>query len=130
MECLNGCLVGLCILDGQTQLETMTGDFVAGGGGGPYVVLNDPMARCVGFGIIRGVNCHERTIALLTPIPNNLLQAVNLLVRHQDRLPTDLLSQSSILCPPFCTLSNAAPMEGTGASTMRSRNDLKRKYIA
>ncbi|KAG9400643.1 Polynucleotide 5'-hydroxyl-kinase nol9 [Aphanomyces cochlioides] len=117
LHVLNGSVVGLCIHPHDVKPAN----------DGPLVVLDNPMVPCVGHGIVRSIDVERREYHIVTPVPRKILQHVNLLVRGHISLAFQLLDQSAVYGHTPYVVVDVLPAEGTGASLMESRNNLKRK---
>ncbi|RLN92736.1 hypothetical protein DYB28_010502 [Aphanomyces astaci] len=73
------------------------------------------------------IDVERREFHILTPVPFEILQHVNLLVRGHISLAFQLLDQSAVYGTTPYAVVDVLAAEGTGASLMESRNNLKRK---
>ena len=84
--------------------------------------------RCVGMGLVRGVDVNATggpKLHILTPTPPEVLPSVTELVAGSLEIPPQLLHSSRYVSPYislFCLAS-----EGTAAGKMKSRNTLTRR---
>ncbi|EQC36605.1 hypothetical protein SDRG_06047 [Saprolegnia diclina VS20] len=118
---LNASVIGLCVAP-PTLLPKSKETHL------PTVLLDYPLLPCVGHGIIRSIDLASGEFHILTPVATELLSLVNVLVRGHLSLSFQLLDQSAVLgghCP--YAITDVLASEGTGASLMESRNNLKRK---
>ncbi|ETV67785.1 hypothetical protein, variant [Aphanomyces astaci] len=119
LHVLNASVVGLCCHPYEIKPDATNG--------GPVTVLDNPMVPCVGHGIVRSIDVERREFHILTPVPFEILQHVNLLVRGHISLAFQLLDQSAVYGTTPYAVVDVLAAEGTGASLMESRNNLKRK---
>ncbi|KAL5013572.1 hypothetical protein ScPMuIL_007842 [Solemya velum] len=57
----------------------------------PRILRKTPLCRCLGFGIIRGIDTEKKLFYISTPMSLNTLQQVNTLVRGAINLPEQVL---------------------------------------
>ncbi|DAZ97462.1 TPA: hypothetical protein N0F65_009945 [Lagenidium giganteum] len=129
---LNSSLVGLCINPRRRSLQSRSQEADAANGslayrtGPPRTLLHPAHAPCVGMAIIRAVDMQRRLLYLLTPVSGALLQQVNLLVRSTIPLGSLVEDVSDPIQAPH-VVADTLNTDGTGASVMKSRNNIKRK---
>lgn len=88
-------------------------------------------SRCLGIGLIRGIDCKapgDANLHILTATPQELLPAVTELAVGSLEIPPQLLHSSRFASPYISLFCLAA--EGTGAGKMQSRNTLIRRAAA
>ena len=105
---LNAAVVGLCAAPAQQQEQAA-----------------QLPAPCLGLGIVRAVDARRRLLYVLTPLPEERLQAVAALQLGRLELPARLLQTGAVMAPHmalFCMSSI-----GTGAGAIKSRNNLLRQ---
>lgn len=94
----------------------------------PRIQLKAVHSPCLGVGIVRGIDAARRLFFILSPLPKEMMQHVNLLVRGNisvDALFHGQVGAGSMYTPYVVT--DVVASEGTGSSTMQSRNNIKRK---
>jgi len=92
----------------------------------PRLFPSEPFFPCVGLGIIRSIDVEKREFHIITPIPYELLKNVNVLVKGNIDLPTDLISRRGITEGPYLSSVVAG---GQGSATRKVRNNILRKNI-
>ncbi|XP_076930964.1 polynucleotide 5'-hydroxyl-kinase NOL9-like [Bidens hawaiensis] len=63
--------------------------------------------RCVGLGIVRGIDTSRRTLYIITPVPLNVLEDVDVLLQGFIQIPTCLLQVQGCVSPYMA--SNVLP---------------------
>jgi len=99
---LNGTLVGLCI-DPTPYTVTRTSKQ---SGGYPNILLLDhpPICECVGIGIIRAIDPHQKVFYIITPVPLEKLQRVNTILRGSVELQyKSAINQDAKASTPYVT---------------------------
>jgi polynucleotide 5'-hydroxyl-kinase GRC3/NOL9 len=85
--------------------------------------------RCVGLALVRSVDPGAGMLYLLTPVPVALASTADTLLLGKLELPLALLLSPPHSCP-YVALGALSGAEATGASSMRSRNNLLRRGTA
>ncbi|OQR94587.1 hypothetical protein ACHHYP_01124 [Achlya hypogyna] len=122
---LNASVVGLCVAPAGILAARPASDSAV-----PTVLLDNPLLPCVGHGIVRSIDKARGEFHILTPVPLALLSHVNVLVRGHLSLSFQLLDQNAVMGHSPYAVVDVLASEGTGASLMESRNNLKRKKEA
>lgn len=86
-----------------------------------------PLAHCLGLGIIRSIDVENESFYILTPLAPSLLQHVDLVLKGSLCLPGVALQQAHLDSTPY--LLSGIVSTASGASKMKSRNNLARKRI-
>lgn len=134
---LNGSIVGLCVntrrpphvFGANTQSTDSEEDEDAGHNrakGPPRILLKPAHAPCLGVGLIRAVDVHQRLLFIVSPLPPSVIERVNLLVRGNFPLASLVVDVVDPVQSPY-VVTDVLASEGTGAAAMQSRNNLKRK---
>ena len=85
--------------------------------------------RCLGLALVRSVDPAAGVLFLLTPVPVALAAMADALLLGKLELPLALLLSPPHSCP-YVALGALSGAEATGASAMRSRNNLLRRGAA
>ncbi|OQR81868.1 hypothetical protein THRCLA_11327 [Thraustotheca clavata] len=117
---LNASVVGLCVAPSSTLAAHKKQDTSI-----PTLLLDNPLLPCVGHGIVRSIDVAQREFHILTPLPLEILKHVNVMVRGHLSLSFQLLDQNGVLGHTPYAVVDVLASEGTGASLMESRNNLK-----
>lgn len=89
---------------------------------------NDAHAECVGLGLVRGIDVHQRAMYVLTPTPMDRLRDVVALSLGSLELPTKLLAPNGE--SPYTTVG-AITNDGTGSKAIGGgRRDVLRQNTA
>lgn len=118
---LNGAVVGLMGASNDPMKGTMSKDVYDRS-------FHDSLAPCLGLGLVRGVDTAKKLLYVLTSVPPGQLPDVSALRLGRLELPSCLLSGGPYWSPYqalFCL-----PLTGTGAGTIKSRNNLLRNSLA
>lgn len=118
MYALNGSIVALCNADlSQAHRDDDNS---------PWWFKQSPdNARCIGFGLVRGIDPENRNIYIITPVSPVQLKQVNTLIRGSTNIPEQvLLKQKSSGTLPYVDITTSS----TGASALRQRKHMPRKY--
>jgi polynucleotide 5'-hydroxyl-kinase GRC3/NOL9 len=117
---LNACLVGLCINPRKKSPPTSQG---------LRILSQIPHGPCLGVGFIRGIDPNRKLLYLLSPLEEEKISLINLIVRSAPNLKsvaTLLLDTEENVQTPY-VVDHLLPPEGTGAGEMKSRNSIKRR---
>lgn len=124
---LNGSLVGLCMAPPrENEQQAANKEEDDDEDRPPRIRLGPAHAPCLGVGIIRAIDKDRRLLLVLSPLPLEQLQRVNLLVRST--IPLGALV-ADVIDPVQAAYvgSDVLSSDGTGAAAMQSRNNIKRK---
>jgi polynucleotide 5'-hydroxyl-kinase GRC3/NOL9 len=129
---INGSIVGLCCVDELTVAAATTVTATAR----PRMLRGaTPIAPCRGLGIVRSIDSHKRLLYVITPIPLASLRDVNLLMRGNIQLPSELLlSRNFSETPPYhCAPHQTISGTGAGANSMNvgigHQKEVKRRRL-
>jgi polynucleotide 5'-hydroxyl-kinase GRC3/NOL9 len=148
---LNASLVGLCA-DGRAELRPLgldarlsgldvptelaadaSGDDAASHPAGCALTLlaEPPLVHCLGLGLVRAVDVTRGELHIVTPVTLAQLQCVNTVVRGNLALPASMITGGAqpMAAMPYFTVESVTDA-GTGAASMRSRNNLGRATMA
>jgi len=106
LRCVNATIVGL----GVTSTDKDTRD-------------NEDMSRssvplCLGLGIVKAVDMRKGVFYISTPVPQEQLQHVDILLQGRVEIPVPLLMARGFMCPYLKKTSQI--VEGVGAGAMKS----------
>mmetsp|Transcript_46493 Transcript_46493/g.93199 ORF Transcript_46493/g.93199 Transcript_46493/m.93199 type:complete len:190 (-) Transcript_46493:24-593(-) len=113
---LNGTLVGLC-----------TSACPPGGSDARALGEGSRAAEAVGLGVVRAVDPASRTLYLLTPLPLEQLQRVDVIVRGKLELPLQALNYHPESGRTPYLVVESLQVASTGSSTMKSRSNILRR---
>ncbi|XP_023690702.2 polynucleotide 5'-hydroxyl-kinase NOL9 [Paramormyrops kingsleyae] len=115
----NGSLVGLCCLEEKV-----------GGAGGPVLLSQTPICKCIGFGVLRGVDMARGLYFLVTPVAPPVLRQVNCLLLGGIMLPHTLLRvQPGVQGEkPYITTDYSFELSGAGKMKV-FKGLLRREYM-
>uniref|UniRef100_A0A8C9SG77 Polynucleotide 5'-hydroxyl-kinase NOL9 n=1 Tax=Scleropages formosus TaxID=113540 RepID=A0A8C9SG77_SCLFO len=114
----NGNLVALCCL----------GEKVAGTGG-PVLLSQTPICKCVGFGVLRGVDMTRGLLFLVTPVVPSVLRQVNCLLLGGIALPHNLLKAQPGVQGEKPYITSDYSFELSGAGKMKVYKGLQRPEL-
>nr|CAD7605827.1 unnamed protein product [Timema genevievae] len=83
LSVMNANLVALCVSDSNQGVTADDPSF-------PMILTGQPVAPCLGFGIVRGVSLEESQVYLVTPLSGDKLAGVNCLLKGAIDLPPNL----------------------------------------
>lgn len=92
----------------------------------PCYFMDNPIAECIGLGIVRNVDPVRKVLYVLTPLPLDTLQRVNTLLKGNLEIPAALLLSTKKLNVPYVTTEFTYHLRGAGAKKMR-HNLLRRR---
>ncbi|XAR50114.1 hypothetical protein NMG60_11004353 [Bertholletia excelsa] len=69
---------------------------------------SEGLAQCVGLGIVRGIDTAKHLLYIITPVPHDSLEKIDLLLQGFIQIPTCLLQVQGCTCPYMS--ANALPM--------------------
>uniref|UniRef100_A0A7S2RSR7 NOL9 C-terminal domain-containing protein n=1 Tax=Eucampia antarctica TaxID=49252 RepID=A0A7S2RSR7_9STRA len=117
---LNGSVVGLCCNNGTSTKNNNKSLLVSSSS-------SSFLPECIGLGIVRSIDLQQRIFYILTPIPPNQLQRVNILVGGQIQLPTECVFRGvKSETFPFHTCHDMSS-SCLGSDIMKSKNMTIRK---
>ncbi|KAL0279031.1 UNVERIFIED_CONTAM: hypothetical protein PYX00_000678 [Menopon gallinae] len=116
LQAFNGSLVGLCNLDGIECESSMVAEDSEISS--LRVVIKPEIAPCFGLGIVRGIDCSEKKIYILTPLSESDLENVNCLNLGSMSPPSCLFLKQRFLDEPgvytdMCGSRNVQTMKRT-----------------
>lgn len=90
---LNGSYVGLAVVEKFEE----SGKY-------PKVLSNCPLVKCLGLGIVRGIDFSKMKILIITPLSLSMLDGVNCIIKGNIELPISLTSsvQNSLIFRACC----------------------------
>ncbi|KAK9860421.1 hypothetical protein WJX84_005725 [Apatococcus fuscideae] len=133
---INGAVVGLACPSDITSMRTsrqipISSQLAAPGEAGStkaaaaeVIPAHAASLRCLGMGIVRGVDMAQQLLYLLTPLSQAHLERVTRLQVGRLDLPPQLLHAGNLMSPYLATWCIST--EGTGAGAIKSRNSLPR----
>ncbi|XP_033123660.1 polynucleotide 5'-hydroxyl-kinase NOL9-like [Anneissia japonica] len=120
---LNASIVGLCTLDSQ-QVAMATEDEE---GYSLRILSSSPICECIGIGVIRGIDPVNEVFYILTPVAEQQLHNVNLLMGGTIPVPKQLLEQGQGDDVPYT--KQHSTFRETGSAPLRPRKNLKRPNL-
>ncbi|XP_035677701.1 polynucleotide 5'-hydroxyl-kinase NOL9-like [Branchiostoma floridae] len=124
MYVLNASLVALCQAD-DNELSRLRQRALPDG---PVVLQDTPICQAVGIGVIRGIDMERRLFYLLTPVEEDRLPRVNVLLCGALSVPTPLMLQQTVEGPvPYVTSDFSPDGDIFGATPLRIRKNLQRE---
>ncbi|KAL4623755.1 polynucleotide 5'-hydroxyl-kinase NOL9 [Arapaima gigas] len=111
----NGSLVALCCLGEKV-----------GGTGGPVLLSQTPICKCVGFGVVRGIDMARGLLFLVTPVAPSVLHQVNCLLLGAIMLPHTLVKTQAGVQGDMPYVTSDYSFELIGAGKMKVFKGLQR----
>jgi hypothetical protein len=87
-----------------------------------------PVLKCLGFGIVRGINIESKQFYILTPEPMEVLNKCNLLVKGMLSLPLEFFYEQDIETPcPYVKYLDPAQQLKTNSDTP-NENEIENEH--
>jgi polynucleotide 5'-hydroxyl-kinase GRC3/NOL9 len=119
---LNGAIVALCVWPGKAPPAN------------PYLAQT-PLVGCVGLGIVRSIDVAAKKYYVLTPVPLDQLKSVNVFLRGNVQLPSEMMLSRNFSetpayhVPPHLFISSIGSGAGTMQAGMGQKNIVKRRRL-